>query len=303
MSTVYGADVAQLRELARSFDSCADRLEGGRSSLTGAIDASPWQGPDAQRFRGDWTGTHSRRMSGAVDALRTGARELRRNADEQERASAVDSGEVASTPGIRDGAAPNAEPHVTYVRTASGETVRIEQSVDDAQGTAGSTSEARSGLHGDLDAGVGTADGEYRAHASVHGEAGLATEESTTFAGGGVAGESGYGTFAGARGDLDAGASVGLDGIDGRVGAGVFAGSEVTAHGDVDLGAVGGGVEAGVRAGIGAEAHASAHIGPDEIRIEAKVGLALGVGISLKPSITIKPAAIVDAITSIRWPF
>lgn len=90
MSGMYGADVAQLRSLAQQFDRAADQLDTCRTSVGGSVRISPWQGPDAGRFRADWDSSHAGRIAAAASTLRTGARQLRTNADQQEQASAVD---------------------------------------------------------------------------------------------------------------------------------------------------------------------------------------------------------------------
>lgn len=90
MSTMYGADVAQLRGLARQFDSAASRLDGDRMAVGNAIQISAWVGPGAVRFRAQWESDHSRRLHNAAEILRQAAFALRSNADDQERTSAID---------------------------------------------------------------------------------------------------------------------------------------------------------------------------------------------------------------------
>jgi len=90
MSTMYGADVTQLRSLAAQFDAAADRFENARLSTGSLVRSSPWSGPDAGLFRNIWESQHNGRLSQAVALLRDGAKKLRANADAQERASAVD---------------------------------------------------------------------------------------------------------------------------------------------------------------------------------------------------------------------
>jgi uncharacterized protein YukE len=89
----YGADVAQLRSLSDQLARSAEQLDQIRSALTAQITTSTaWVGPDAERFRGEWTGQHRAVMDRCAAALREGATSLRRNAQEQETASAVDGG-------------------------------------------------------------------------------------------------------------------------------------------------------------------------------------------------------------------
>ncbi|BDZ39625.1 CHAP domain-containing protein [Microbacterium suwonense] len=90
MSTMYGADVAQLRTLAAQFDRRAQELDAGRMTVGNAIRISAWVGPFAADFRVQWDSEHSRRVHDAASRLRDAAQKLRANADEQERASAAD---------------------------------------------------------------------------------------------------------------------------------------------------------------------------------------------------------------------
>lgn len=92
MSTMYGADVAQLRALAGQFDRLAAQLDGDRMTVGNAIQISAWVGPVAVRFRHTWESDYSRRLHGASERLRSAARALGANADDQERASAAGGG-------------------------------------------------------------------------------------------------------------------------------------------------------------------------------------------------------------------
>ncbi|MGV8907378.1 MAG: hypothetical protein ACOH1Y_00205 [Propionicimonas sp.] len=90
MSTMYGADVAQLRALAAQLERHADELDRGRMTVGNAIRISAWVGPFAATFRLQWDSEHSQSIMNAVGRLRESARLARGNADAQERASAVD---------------------------------------------------------------------------------------------------------------------------------------------------------------------------------------------------------------------
>ncbi|MBN9224044.1 MAG: hypothetical protein ABS63_06495 [Microbacterium sp. SCN 70-27] len=91
MSTMYGADLAQLRTLAARFDQMATKLDSDRMSVGNAIQIKAWIGPVAVRFRHTWDSDHSRRLHNAAERLRAAARSLRANADDQERTSAASS--------------------------------------------------------------------------------------------------------------------------------------------------------------------------------------------------------------------
>lgn len=89
---MYGADIGELRALAAQFDRAADQLDGCRGALGGQVHSSPWAGADAVRFKGDWSSQYAPRLNTTATRLREAARSLRSNADDQERASAVDGG-------------------------------------------------------------------------------------------------------------------------------------------------------------------------------------------------------------------
>ncbi len=96
---VQGADVAQLRTTATQFGKGADALEFSAKALHSLIGSgTQWRGPDAERFRNEWTGMSSRAIAAAVASLRQAADELRRNADQQEQASTAGTGGGVSAP-------------------------------------------------------------------------------------------------------------------------------------------------------------------------------------------------------------
>lgn len=97
--TMYGADVDQLRQMARSFSQVATSLDTISAGLRQASNSAPWRGMDAERFRAVWENTHQRQLASAAEALREGASALLANADQQEEASSGTGGSIASTVG------------------------------------------------------------------------------------------------------------------------------------------------------------------------------------------------------------
>jgi len=89
MSTLYGADVAQLRELAAAFDRAAQQLDSGRMSVGNRIGLGSWVGPIAARFRAEWDIRHGRMIHAAAENLRAAAKDALDNAEEQTNASAA----------------------------------------------------------------------------------------------------------------------------------------------------------------------------------------------------------------------
>jgi uncharacterized protein YukE len=86
---LIGADVDQLRALAQRIDNSVDALNTAVKTLSSLTsDVSRWRGTDADRFRSEWSEVAVPGVSRTVDALRGAADMIRRNADEQDHASA-----------------------------------------------------------------------------------------------------------------------------------------------------------------------------------------------------------------------
>lgn len=95
--TFYGADVDQLRALAKAADKAANLLSTKAASLQGQIMAAPWKGQDAERFKQDWTGSHRPSLNKVVESLRQNSKTLMKHADEQEKASDRSTGSTSMT--------------------------------------------------------------------------------------------------------------------------------------------------------------------------------------------------------------
>lgn len=89
MAGMVGADVAQLRALAGSFERAAEQLRQTSTRVRSGIQISAWAGPFAVRFRKTWDSEHSVKLTRVAAALAAQARQLRLEADQQERTSAV----------------------------------------------------------------------------------------------------------------------------------------------------------------------------------------------------------------------
>ncbi len=83
-----GADPIQLRTAAARFDNVANTLDQLIKTLNGKMNVGNlWTGADAERFRSQWVGQSSQSVKAAAEGLRQAGIDLRRNAEEQERAS------------------------------------------------------------------------------------------------------------------------------------------------------------------------------------------------------------------------
>ena len=92
-----GADVEQLRALAQLFGDKATSLEDVVSSINGQLHSAGWVGEDADTFKADWDSNLTALVRNVVDSLRERNTNLNQQADEQEKASAVNGS--ASTAG------------------------------------------------------------------------------------------------------------------------------------------------------------------------------------------------------------
>ena len=89
MNAMVGADLEQVRALAASFDRAASQLNQTSTKVRNGIQISAWVGPFAVRFRHTWDSDHSVKLRQAATALAAQAKQLRLEADQQDRASAA----------------------------------------------------------------------------------------------------------------------------------------------------------------------------------------------------------------------
>ncbi|WHP58259.1 WXG100 family type VII secretion target [Arthrobacter sp. KFRI-F3372] len=87
---LWGADVDQLRTLARQFSKTADLLLQQSTQLSGQINNTPaWKGQDAEHFRSDWNGSHRALLQKTAARLKQESKLLLTNAEEQDKASST----------------------------------------------------------------------------------------------------------------------------------------------------------------------------------------------------------------------
>jgi hypothetical protein len=103
MAGIYGADIVQLRALSKQLGASSARLAGAKGSLSGNLRGSTaWKGPDADRFRSDWEGTHSALLAKVIEALAAAGKAVAAHAEEQEKASGA-GGQGGVTGGLANG--------------------------------------------------------------------------------------------------------------------------------------------------------------------------------------------------------
>ena len=94
-----GADVEQLRALAQLFGDKATSLEDVVNSINGQLHSAGWVGEDADAFKSDWDSNLTVLVRNVVDSLREHNTSLNQQADEQEKASAVN-GSISGAKGV-----------------------------------------------------------------------------------------------------------------------------------------------------------------------------------------------------------
>lgn len=296
--TFYGADVAALRQLAQRFTSAADDLDRAARVLTQQVmTTTQWRGADAEGFRGQWSGGHRVNVVAVAGSLRSAAGALTRNADEQERASAVGG---AGTGGVGGGG-------VRSGRIGIGVLPPGWFGIDDIEGPHGGPWSPT--IEGSVDPWGFRHDGSAYASSDLDGVAagvagsvalgaGAAAAVSATMGPASVAARAKV--FGGARADGEASVNLGLEGASAHVGGGAFAGVEASADASVEVGGVTGKVDAGVWAGFGVRADADASISYDKVKLSIDVGASLWFGGHVSPSIEFSPRELVDDIQKLE---
>jgi len=96
---MYGADTQQLRDLARVLAVAAENLKSMTFELTAVLERTGWRGVDAETLKSRWRSVNRARLIAAADQLEAVAETLRRNADDQDRASGAVGGDRAAVSG------------------------------------------------------------------------------------------------------------------------------------------------------------------------------------------------------------
>ncbi|MDQ0635043.1 hypothetical protein QFZ40_002952 [Arthrobacter pascens] len=96
MPGFYGADIEQLRALARTMSQHSGKMVSLSMELGQLLSRAPWDGHDATRFRAAWDSEHRPVLKRIAAELQSQAQQLNRNADEQDKASSGASGSDSS---------------------------------------------------------------------------------------------------------------------------------------------------------------------------------------------------------------
>lgn len=87
MGEMWGADLDQLRTLARQFDAASQTLDNAVGEVTSMLSSVDWLGPGGDQFRAEWDGHHAPAMRNASTSLAEARTTIERNADQQEETS------------------------------------------------------------------------------------------------------------------------------------------------------------------------------------------------------------------------
>lgn len=87
MGEMWGADVAELRALAREFGAAAQSLDNTVSEVSSMLSSVGWMGPSGDQFRDEWDGMHAPSLRLASTDLAEARTKIERNADQQEETS------------------------------------------------------------------------------------------------------------------------------------------------------------------------------------------------------------------------
>lgn len=91
MAAMFGADTARLREVGGAADAAAEALREIGARVVAEVEAVDWIGPDADGYRDDVAATVGAELDALSARLADDARDLLRQADEQDAASAASS--------------------------------------------------------------------------------------------------------------------------------------------------------------------------------------------------------------------
>ncbi|WP_164545101.1 WXG100 family type VII secretion target [Antribacter gilvus] len=96
---MYGADVSELRALARTLDRKAGDLQSAAQNVTSLLKGIRWEGPNADSFRREWAGKLEPSVRQAAHALDEASGKLQTNANAQEQTSTTYAGDGGGGPG------------------------------------------------------------------------------------------------------------------------------------------------------------------------------------------------------------
>lgn len=87
MNALKGMNVEEVRGMARQLREAAEEITRIEQELTSGLDEVDWTGPDADRFRGQWSGEMIPALQQIMNSVNELGETADRNAAEQEATS------------------------------------------------------------------------------------------------------------------------------------------------------------------------------------------------------------------------
>src|SRR5699024_8973508 len=87
MNTTQGMNVEEVRRMAGQLHEAAEEITRIEQELTSGLEGVDWTGPDAERFRGQWSGEMVPALQQIMNAVRDLGDSADRNASQQETTS------------------------------------------------------------------------------------------------------------------------------------------------------------------------------------------------------------------------
>lgn len=84
----WGANVEELNSLGVELTNKAGDIRTILGQLNGKLNQTNWSGPDAERFRSEWTSQHVSALNKVIGALETAGGDAKKNAAAQSQTSA-----------------------------------------------------------------------------------------------------------------------------------------------------------------------------------------------------------------------
>lgn len=83
----HGMNIEEVRQLGQFLQQKKGEIEGIISGIEAKVSAAGWEGPDAQRFKGEWWPQHKQSLNSIGDQLNGFGQSALNNASAQEAAS------------------------------------------------------------------------------------------------------------------------------------------------------------------------------------------------------------------------
>ncbi|MBT2597345.1 hypothetical protein [Arthrobacter sp. ISL-72] len=84
---IWGADIVQLKALGTKLQAGSSEIDKQKSQLSKALESTDWKGPDADKFRSEWSSRHVSDLARVARALEEAGKQASKNAAQQEEAS------------------------------------------------------------------------------------------------------------------------------------------------------------------------------------------------------------------------